>query len=488
MPMTDANLNSSGIKLLTIEDAESLKIEEVWDLYRNYVNAPQTNVFRAFSYGKDLFTHSEGMYLYTKDGRKILDFTGGLGVLSHGHNNPRILTARKKFQENKRMEVHKLVFSPYIAALSYNIAQLLPGDLNISYFPNSGAEAVEGAIKAAYKSHKQKRKYILHADISYHGKLIGSGSVSGSIQHQWNFPRMENTVTFEYGNIASVEELVNKLRCSDGTSDIYTIIVEPFNASHMVESGEGFLRSLRKLCDREGIALIFDEVYSGWGKSGTLFYFMRFEGLVPDALCMSKSFGGGKASISAYVLRTPLFKAAYGTDNDALLHSTTYNGFGEECVTAIEAVRIMIEEDFPGKSQNIFNYLKPKLDQLKEKYPKQISEIRGVGTLMGLKLKSPYEFVEQALAKLPIKFIENKTEFINKITAAAMVEELYRTHGILMTITPVKQGMIAVSPSIIAQKEDMDYFINSLEAALQKGLTSLINQFVASTLKKMIFD
>lgn len=488
MPAEEMKSEAERLKLLTIEDAENLKIEEVWDLYEEYVNAPQVKVFCAFSYGQDLFTHSEGMYLYTKEGRKILDFTGGLGVLSHGHNNPKILSARIEFQKKKRMEVHKLVFSPYIAALSHNIAKLLPGNLNISYFPNSGAEAVEGAIKAAYKSHKRKRKYVLYADISYHGKLIGSGSVSGLIQHQWDFPRMENTVSFEYGNIASVEGLVNKLRAADDSSDIYAIIVEPYVTNCMLEAGEDFLRGLRKLCDREGIVLIFDEVYSGWAKSGTLFYFMRFDGLIPDALCMSKSFGGGKASISAYVLRTPLFQAAYGTDNDALLHSTTYNGFGEECATAIEAVRIMVEEDFPGKSQKIFDYLKPRLEQLKEKYPKQISEIRGVGTLMGLKLQSPYEFVEQALAKLPFRFIKNKTEFINKVTAAAVVEELYKTHGVLTTITPAQQGMIAVTPSIIAQQEEMDYFLRSLESCLEKGLASLINHFVATTLKRMLFQ
>lgn len=486
--LVDQTAETNGTRLLTIEDAENLKIEEIWDLYKDYVNAPQVKVFRAFSYGKDLFTHSEGMYLYTKEGRKILDFTGGLGVLSHGHNHPKILAARMEFQRKKRMEIHKLVFSPYIAALSHNIAQLLPGDLNVSYFPNSGAEAVEGAIKAACKSHKQKREYILFADISYHGKLIGSGSISGSVQHQWDFPRMENTASFEYGNIASVEEQVKQLRRPDGASNVYAIIVEPFNASHMLESGENFLRALRRLCDRERIVLIFDEVYSGWGKSGTLFYFMRYEGLVPDALCMSKSFGGGKSSISAYVLRTPLFKAAYGADNDALLHSTTYNGFGEECATAIEAVQIMIEEDYPGKSQAINNYLRPKLDQLKEKCPAQIKEVRGVGTLMGMMFKSPYEFVEKTLIKLPIKFIRDKTEFINKITAAAVVEELYKTHGILTTITPVQQGMIAITPSIIAKEQDLDYFIGCLDSSLQKGLASLINSFVASTLKKMMLN
>ena len=132
--------------MLTIEECDSLNIDQVWDLYKQYVNPKQVNIFSSFSYGKDTFSHADGMYMYTKDGRKILDFSGGLGVLNHGHNHQEILDSRINFQKNKGLEVHKLIFSPYIAGLSHNIAKLLPGDLNKCYFPNSGAEAIEGAI------------------------------------------------------------------------------------------------------------------------------------------------------------------------------------------------------------------------------------------------------------------------------------------------------------------------------------------------------
>ena len=96
----------------------------------------------AFHLGDELIDHAEGVWLYTRDGKKILDVTGGIGVLSHGHNNPRILNSRLNFQKQKRMEVHKTIFSPYVAALSHNIAKLLPDDLDYSFFCNSGAEAV----------------------------------------------------------------------------------------------------------------------------------------------------------------------------------------------------------------------------------------------------------------------------------------------------------------------------------------------------------
>ncbi len=177
-------------RLLSIEDCENLDISQVWQYYRDYVNPGQVELISSFGFGQDLIVKAEGCWLETQSGRRILDFSGGIGVLNHGHNHPRILSARKTFQDKGYMEVHKNYFSPYLAALSHNIAKLLPADLNIAYFPNSGAEAIEGAMKMAYKYHRCKRQYILHSDISYHGKLLGAASISASCELHFRFPEI----------------------------------------------------------------------------------------------------------------------------------------------------------------------------------------------------------------------------------------------------------------------------------------------------------
>ena len=197
-------------KLYSIKDAENLPIENVWELYRKYVNNSQVDLISSFGFGKDTVEKSEGIYIYTKNGKKIFDFTGGIGVLNHGHNHPRILKVRKDFNEQIKMEVHKNFFSPYIAALSANIASILPGDLNISYFPNSGAEAVEGAIKMAYKYHDQKRNIILHSNISFHGKTIGSSNITNSIETSYyKFQKVLNTDIFKYNNNIFLSSVLN---------------------------------------------------------------------------------------------------------------------------------------------------------------------------------------------------------------------------------------------------------------------------------------
>src|SRR5690606_19624754 len=105
--------------------------------------------------------------------------------------------------------------------------------------------------------------------------------------------------------------------------DVYAILIEPFSASTVQWCSEHFLRGLRELCTRHEIVLIFDEIYTGWGKTGSMFHFMRYPGLLPDVVTTSKSFGGGKSSISAYVAREPVFRRAYDNLGDSLLNSTS---------------------------------------------------------------------------------------------------------------------------------------------------------------------
>jgi putrescine aminotransferase len=467
-------------KLYSIEEAENFKIDDIWALYRKYVNNSQVDLISSFGFGNDKVKKAEVIYIYTTDGKKIYDFTGGVGVLNHGHNHPRILRARKKFSESKKMEVHKNYFSPYIAALSCNIANLLPSDLNISYFPNSGAEAVEGAIKMAYKYHDGKRGVILHSDISFHGKTIGASNITSSVETAYyKFQKVLNTDSFKFNDIESVKEKIN-LHKKNNKSDIYAIITETFSASSINKCSEKFLRELRKICDQENIILIFDEIYSGWCKTGKLFYFMNYENLIPDILTSAKSLGGGKASIACYTCRDHIFKKAYDNQKDATLHSTTFNGFGEETITAIEAINIIVEEDFEKKSIQIGENICQSLNNLKKKHNNIISEVRGSGCLNGIVINTSFadKYLKPILNIIPIEFLKDETS-VKKIIVASIIFDLYRSYNILTFYGSNKDIPLKVAPSILAKKEDIDYFENSLDQVLNKGLMKLVSNFVS---------
>ncbi|MEV6521271.1 aminotransferase class III-fold pyridoxal phosphate-dependent enzyme [Longispora sp. NPDC051575] len=422
----------------------------------------------SFGFGRELVDRAEGAWITLRDGRRILDFSGGVGVLNHGHNHPRVLAARRRFSEARRMEVHKAFFSPYLAALSHNVGELLPGDLSVSYFPNSGAEAVEGAIKMAYKYHGGKRNTILRADISFHGKTLGAGSLTGSAENAFKFPGLPGAVVYPYGDLAALRPLL--------TDDVYAVLVEPFSASSLRHWDEASLRELRAICTAKDIILIFDEIYTGWGKTGSLFYFMRHEGLVPDILAYSKSLGGGKASISGYTARVPVFRQAYDRLTDVILHSTTYYGFGEETATAIEAVNVVVEDDYPARARALEAVLRPGLERVAKAHPDAVNQVAGTGGLFGVFLTGGPKVLELA-GRLAPGFAKDP-QFATKLTTLAVIAHLYREHDILTYYSPNVENPLMVAPTLVTEPSEAEYFVRALDATLERGLGRLVAAFV----------
>jgi putrescine aminotransferase len=469
-------------KLYNWQECADFDIEKIQELFRGYFSKSQVDLIGSFGFGRAVATHAEGMYIYTSDGRQILDFTGGIGVLNHGHNHPRILAARIEYQKQKKMEVHKNFLSPYIAGLSHNIAELLPEDLDISYFCNSGAEAVEGAVKLAYKYHDGNRKYILHADISFHGKLLGAAGLTGSPELNYDFPTIPNIKSFEYNNIESIKDLVAKIRNQKGKSDIYAVILEPFSASSLLECSREFLAELRRICDTDEIILIFDEVYTGWTKTGELFNFMG-KGTVPDIVTFSKSFGGGKSSISGYTTQTPFFRKAYDNLSDATLHSTTFSGFGEECITAMEAINIIVDDDYVGKSKRIHQRLSEGLKSLQEKYPELIDDVRGSGALHGVIFnRDIHSFIQSLINLIPAKVFKDE-RFLSKLITGSVISELFNTHNILTFFGDNREISLIISPSVIVADDELNRFLDALDKTMAIGKRNLILNF----LKQKIF-
>ena len=348
--------------LYTVEDADNLNIDEVVELYKNYINPNQSQIFSNLPYGKDLFKSAKGVYIYTNNGKKILDFTGGLGVLGLGHNHQKILDARINFQQQNKMEVHKIVFSNYMGALAKNIATLLPTNLNKSFFLNSGAEAVEAAIKVCFKSYNSKKKNILFSNKSYHGKLIGSGSVSGSYVKNNQFPTMENCVSFNFNDQVDLEKKI--LNCQNN-GGVYAVIIEPYSASLLESCSQEFIDKLFFLKKQNDFRIIYDEVFTGFFKSKKMFYFENFKkDNVPDVICLSKTLGGGKSSISCLVVDDDTYSKAYSKLSDTFLHTTTYNGFAEESLTALVALNIIAEDNFKNKVQKLCDHLNNKLKEI----------------------------------------------------------------------------------------------------------------------------
>lgn len=456
-------------KIFSLDEAERLSNTEVRELYKKYVNPYQTKIFSSFPFGSDKFIKAEGMYMYTDKDEKILDFTGGLGVLGHGHNHPRILKIRQDYAKNKKMEVHKQVFSNYLAALSNNIANISDCNLEKVFLCNSGAEAVEAAIKLSSRYNSGK-KYILSSNKSYHGKLIGSGSISGSYVKKNSFPKMENVKFFQFNNVDSLEREIKECQSQGG---VYAVIIEPFSATLLEECSDDFIKKLIDLKKKYNFLIICDEVYCAWFKCGYLFYFKKFKKFEPDILVISKTLGGGKSSISAIISSSEVYKSVYGSFENANLHTTTYNGFGEECATAIESINIMIDDDYEKKVKKVEELILKNLQIIDKNFKDKIKFFKGRGALWGIEFNSLIDNIAKITNLIPLETIKNKSFFLKKILPASISSELYKNYKILTFISESENSnFLYIAPSLIVEEDEISYFFSSLNKVLMSSINS----------------
>ncbi len=195
---------------------------------------------------------------------------------------------------------------------------------------------------------------------------------------------------------------------------------------------------------------------------------MRHEGLAPDILTMSKTLGGGKASISNFTARTPIYREAYDNMKDFTLHSTTYNGFGEECATAIEAINVVVEEGLPARAAAIEKKLGPALRALKEKHPSMVLEARGCGAHHGVMLNPGLPHAAVALLERTVG-ANAPVNFLAKALTSAVVSELFSTHDILTYFIPNREVPLMLSPSMITTDAELDRAVDALDKTLALG-------------------
>jgi putrescine aminotransferase len=464
--------------LIQLSEAERLSQKNIASLYSKYINPGIGFFLRVLGFDEYRIVRAEGMYIYTECGRKILDLSGGMSVLNHGHNHPRIMEARRRFNENKRLEICKAFISGYQSVLAKNLAEIFPGDLQYSFFCNSGAEANEGALKIALLFHRPHRDKIIYTDLGYHGKTFATMSVSGLVSRPYKefFKSIDGCLEAPYGDIGAIMRLI-KDRRSKGKNDIACMILEPIKADLVITPPKGYLQELSSLCEKNEIILIADEIFTGFGRTGKMFGF-EHGGIVPDIVTFSKSLGGGKASIAGYIVKSRIFEKTYGSLKKCTIHTTTFGGMGEECATAIEALNIINDEDLIDNARLQGEYLLAKMKVLKDKYPRYIREVRGIGLLCIFELYNTSEVFGGEF----LKSVPHVDDFLLGLIPAAIVSELFKKYNILI-YTGGREDNLFVNPALIITKEEIDSFIDSLDKVLSGDILKLISGLV----KNLVF-
>ena len=328
---------------------------------------------------KIVMDKAKGVYIYDADGKKYLDFASGIGVASLGYGN-------KKYTDAIKSQIDKIM---HTSNLFYNEPAVLAAEklvkasgLEKAFFTNSGAEAIEGALKMDGKSDHE----IIAMGHSFHGRTMGALALTGNEHYQKPFGPMISGIKFaEYNDLDSVKALVNDKTCA--------IILEPVQGEGGIyPADKEFIEGIRKICDEKDILMICDEVQCGMGRTGEMFAFQNYN-VKPDIIASAKALGCG-VPVGAFVAGKKCCNSLVPGD-----HGTTYGG-NPLVTSAVNAVfDIYEEENILENVKNVGAYLEEKLDELVNEN-KNIILRRGKGLMQGLVLKTPVgDTINKAIEK-----------------------------------------------------------------------------------------
>lgn len=313
---------------------------------------------------------AEGCYLIDTAGKKYIDLISGISVSNIGHRHPSVV---KAIHEQVDKYMHLMVYGEYVQSpqvrLAASLAKLLPPSLHNVYFVNSGSEAIEGAIKLA-KRYKGRTQLISFKN-SYHGSTHGALSLMGDERLKQPFrPLLPDVFHLQYNSVNELKLITNKTAA---------VVVEPIQAeAGVIIPNDNFLTELRKRCTETGTLLIFDEIQTGYGRTGTLFAFEQYA-VLPDILCLAKGFGGG-LPLGAFISSQQIMKSL--STNPELGHITTFGGNPVCCAAGLATLNVIISEKLLAEvehKQKLFTSL------LKHQL---IKEIRSKGLLIALEFES----------------------------------------------------------------------------------------------------
>jgi len=316
------------------------------------------------------FTKASGIFLYGSDGKKYFDLISGISVSNLGHGNKKVIDAIKKQADDY---LHLMVYGEYIESpqvvLAKKLSDFLPPSLSSIYLVNSGAEAVEGAIKLSRRY--TGKSEIISFENAYHGSTLGALSIGGNESLKNSFrPLLPGTSLLKFNDSNDLEKI---------TSETAAVFIEPIQGESGVRVPElSFLQKLRDKCNETGTLLVFDEIQTAMGRTGKLFCF-EHTNVIPDILLLSKSFGGGMP-LGAFISSKEIMSVF--TSNPALGHITTFGGHPVSCAAALAALNELIETSVMNSVAS-----KEELFRKKLQHP-LIREIRGKGLFLALQFSS----------------------------------------------------------------------------------------------------
>ncbi|QLH11389.1 aspartate aminotransferase family protein [Nitrosarchaeum sp. AC2] len=360
-----------------------------------------------------------GAHVWDINGKEYIDCMGGYGVAIVGHQNKRVVNAIKE-QVDKIITVHSSLYNKTREEFLKTLISLAPKGLTQVHLNNSGAEAIEAAIKFARKFTGKKGMVAMKG--SYHGKSLGALSLTFNPKYKKAFEPLVEKVSFaSFGDIESLRSTID--------DDTAFVILEPIQGESGINvAPDGFLQEVRKLCNEKGILLIFDEIQAGLGRTGRLWACDHWN-TAPDILCLAKGIAGG-VPMGATLVRPDILASMSKGE-----HSSTFGGNPLSCAAGIATLQALTQDNLIENSEKMGKLFREGLEKLKEKHS-IIREVRGKGLMIGVELKFEVKDVLMNLMK----------------------------EGVLMLYSG--RNILRILPPLVISKEDVAKVLETLDGVL----------------------
>ncbi len=432
----------------SIADLLANRSNDKFELHEKYLNNQMVRVLKTIGYDRN-YQKAKGQYLYDQEGNEYLDLLSGFGVFAIGRNHPTVVNALK---ETLTLELPNLVqmdVSLLSGLLAEKILQTTPDNLDKIFFANSGAEAVEAAIKFA--RYTTKRQKIVHCEHSFHGLTLGALSLNGEEIFREGFgPLLPQCQAIPFNDLDALEKALS-------SNDVAAFIVEPIQGKGVNLPDDEYLPEVERLCKKYGTLFVADEIQTGIGRTGKFWAIDHWQ-VNPDMILMAKALSGGFIPVGAVAMTHKIMDTVFNRMDRAVVHGSTFSKNNMAMAAGLATLQVIENEQLVENSANVGYDIIDNLTAMIDRY-EFLKEVRGKGLMIAIEFGPP--------KSLSLKAAWSMLEAANKGLFCQMVTiPLFKEHRILSQVAGHGMNVVKLLPPLNLGQKDQDWIISAFDKTI----------------------
>jgi ornithine--oxo-acid transaminase len=420
---------------------------ENFRLHAQYLSPQLPRVLETIGFDR-FYVRGEGCYLWDADDRRYLDFLSGYGVYALGRSHPTVVSALQQALDADLPNLVQLDCALLPGVLAEALVKRSHDGIERVFFTNSGAEAIESAIKFARAA--TGREKILHCDHSFHGLTTGALSLNGGAEFRKGFGTLLDTQKIPFGDADALAVALSR-------GDVAALVIEPIQGKGVYVAADEFWTAAAELCRRNGTLLVVDEIQTGLGRTGAFFAHEHY-GIRPDIITVSKALSGGYIPVGAMLCSARTSDAVFSSMERAVVHSSTFSTNHLAMVAGLATLHAMDEERIVERARTTGELFMRSLAPLAERH-ELLHEVRGKGMMIGLVFGEP----RSRGSRMRWRAVEAvRTAMFSQVIVTA----LFHRHGILTQVAADNVNIVKLLPPLVAGPDEVATFVEALDDVL----------------------